>query len=391
MKTLYIPKAEILPMGDKTRLLSNITLDGQDRAVWFEVSSEYARYLVEDRADAFLCGLMYNAFHDGFDVVCESPVSSQLLYNIENLMIPMVNKAMPGTHKPIITATGVSEQYASGNAVATGISCGVDSLFVLRKRPEVTHLTLFNVGAYPKDTEEESFKWQIKQSLNVAREVNKQLVVATSNIHKVFARRHMYAHKYANAFAIFMLRKLWGTYYHGTAGYDFRDAGLTHDYNETFEDSVIFDAAFPQIFSVPGLNVISEGLAFTRYEKMQVLIDDPIAQKYLDCCFFAGKKSSAGFPNCGRCSKCMRTLLILDALDGLDAFKDVFDVKFYKSNKYIYLRWLLAQRWLPDGDHMIEEVYYRFRSQITMRLKLQDVLRQIKFNVKHGFQNVFNS
>ena len=51
----------------------------------------------------------------------------------------------------------------------------------------------------------------------------------------------------------------------------------------------------------------------------------------------------------------MRTLLSLDALDKIDNFSEVFDIKYYKSNKIKYYRWLCREHY--HGSIMNEPVY----------------------------------
>ena len=128
-------------------------------------------------------------------------------------------------------------------------------------------------------------------------------------------------------------------------------------------------------FSTQNLKIYSEGGAKERYDKILELVDFEPAQRYLQVCV-----SDRG-PNCGRCFKCIRTLLMLDALGALDKFNKVFDVARYSRERHWYLQQLYWSH-ITDSDKMLERVYGRLYSDISLQDKIRVYGRMVKSKLK---------
>lgn len=386
---IHIGKPRLENSGDKARVVADITIDDQSHPLWFEVDQSYREYLCFERSDAFLLAMLYKAIHEGYDIVCEEVVTEDLLHNIEHVLIDGVVKAVKGAYRPSViceTATAL----AQGAYVGTGISCGVDSLHAVKDYLEPKYhsykldfLILYNVGAYWKEGSQ--FNWQLSQARKFSEEYGVKLIETSSNLHLEFPRDHLYAVKYSNGFAIFALQKLWRKYLYASDGYDFRDCLLSV---HQIENSVWMDAIAGLAYTIPGLQVVSEALTETRFEKMRALIDFEPAQKYLDCCILVGEGSESGKPNCGRCGKCRRTLVNLDALGALEKFDRVFDIDYYKSHINEYYSWLLEQVWKPGGDDMIYEAYEILYPRIPHELKVKNWIKKMRFQLRNRLQRI---
>jgi bacterioferritin-associated ferredoxin len=324
--------------------------------IWFEVENDYKKFLAYERSDAFLIGLIPVAMRTCQDITCTTPVTEELLYQIETYLIPSLVKQSKSLY-----ATKIYSQTAPAlpraNGVGTGCSCGVDSMHVIAnyykpKYPhlKLTHLCINSVGSfnecYGGPEEREKVKSIcIEKSLEVARELDLPIIITNSNFYEVIPQVHLYTHTYSSVFAIYALQKLWKVYFYGSSGYDFSMFSLQDSENISCAH---YELLSLDCFSLRNFKIYSEGGEKTRYEKVDFIKDFPLAQKYLHVC--TTKPS-----NCGVCPKCMRTILTLYSMNKLSNFKSVFDVNYFEKNKADYLQWLYRQH--KNNDEMNEATY----------------------------------
>lgn len=67
------------------------------------------------------------------------------------------------------------------------------------------------------------------------------------------------------------------------------------------------------LLSTGALQIVHDGAAFTRVDKLRLLVDSPTALRTLRVCW-----ESRSDRNCGGCPKCIRTMAALDLLEALD-------------------------------------------------------------------------
>ena len=77
---------------NKVRQYCEIEIESDVKKIWFEVDSKYKEYLVTDRADAYVIGLLNYAMRNNHDIKCDIPVTDELLYNLNEVLIPMLAK-----------------------------------------------------------------------------------------------------------------------------------------------------------------------------------------------------------------------------------------------------------------------------------------------------------
>lgn len=352
---IKILKPYIKNEKDFSRVYCDIYIDDDKKNVWFEVEKKYSKYLVDDRIDAYVIGLLNYAMRNNHDIISEIPITEELLYNIETTLVPSLAKYGDSLYNIKLNMPTI-ETIKEGTAVGTGCSCGVDSFDAIKnhlntkyKEMNITHVCLNNVGAYNECYKEYGID-KVKEeryevTKKVAKELGVELIETDSNFGSEIYQNHYLTNTYSCCFAIYILQKLWKKYYLASVGLDYSKFTII---NNDLEDSAHYDLLTLQCFSNEGLRVYSESGEKTRLEKTMNISNFKPAQKYLHVCTVKPY-------NCGICSKCRRTLVALDAIDKLDNFKKVFDIEYYKNHKKEYYNWLLAQH--GDRDEMNEPVY----------------------------------
>lgn len=374
--TLHIGKPRLEKIGDKMRVVASVVhdpipgVDGTGGDMWFAVAEPYCKYLCFERSDAFVVGMLYYSMRLGLDIVCDAPISEEILFNLRTYYIPALSKNCEEMYACKILAEPALDPLPNYGAVGTGISCGVDSLQALHeqittpcKGIHITHLVLNNVGAYKSNSSQ--FKWQLDHARQFAKENKFDLVETDSNYATVFPLNLRWFHwtnTYANAFAVLSLQKFWGRYTLASAGWGFEYFNLDHILED---DPATYDLLFLSVISTRWLRFVSGGGAKTRFEKLRELIEYESAHKHIHVC------TNDSGPNCNVCGKCIRTLVMLDALDALDKFSDVFDIDYYKKNRNYYLK-SMYYSYLREGHvSFFEETYRILGNDLTLRMRLQ--------------------
>lgn len=334
---------------NKVREYCEIEIDSDVKKIWFEVDSKYKDYLVTDRADAYVIGLLNYAMKNNYNIKCEIPVTDELLYNLNVVLIPILAKYSSNLNEIKIDAKPI-KPLKTGEHVGTGCSCGIDSFYSIKTHRhnmyeslELTDVCINNVGAFNecyKDYGEEKVKKERYEiTKKAAKDLNLNLVETDSNFAAEIYQTHLLTHTYSSTFAIYMLQKYWRIYYYASSGYDFSEFDLK---DNGYKDCADYELLSLQCFSTSAIRIYSDGGEKERIEKTSAITDFSYAQKYLHVCLH---KST----NCGTCSKCMRTLTALDALDKLDNFDKVFDIDYYRKHKKDYYKWLWLQAKLNDS------------------------------------------
>lgn len=381
VQILHIGLPRIERVDDKARLIADIRIgDVDSRPLWIEFDEAYAQYLCDERSDAFLVGLLLYAMCNQMDIVCEAPVTAQLLYQLRTYLIPALAHNSAVLHETRITAPLAEALVPNAGGVGASCSCGVDSLYSIKNnmdspypRQSITHLCVNNTGHM---NTRKQYLWLLNHAKAFAKEYGFKLIVSDSNIAQAFHQNWRQMGSYHTAFAIYALQKLWQTYYLASCGrglhtFSVRDAECNYD---DLHDLLSLDC-----FSTRSLKIYSEGAAYVRYEKIKALLDWAPAQKYLHVCV------AENGPNCGHCGKCLRTLTLLDALGALDAFRGVFDIDAYRLHREHHLRWLYEQHIHPGEDRMMEPAYEVLKEEISPLMRLHVWLRLIR----NALRNIF--
>ncbi len=335
------------------RLCAELELRGQKETIWISVDRKYGQYLTDDRADAFVVGLLPTAMQDGTDIICEAPVSRRLLYQLRHYLIPILTANLPGYQAITLTAEPTDEKLPCARAVATGWTGGVDSMFTLMKTlhteepgHRLTHLMIANNGALESRESELGITKGEDNSGLLAALVEKaeqgilkepglerlEVVGINSNIQQLIPEPFLAVLDYRQAAVILALQKLFGIYYN-SAGCEF--SRFAFDVNSC----AYFELVLLENFCTDNTTFYSAYGAYSRAQKLKVLSDYPLAQKHLHPCVHALPER-----NCGRCGKCVRTMATLYGLGTLDKFSAVFDVEEFYREKDSYIAEVLAHK-----------------------------------------------
>lgn len=354
---IHVPS--VVKKDGKARIVCDIEYDKNVRNVWFEVDEEYAEFLCTERSDAYVVGLLNLAMREGRDIICDVPMTEELLYQLNTYLIPSLARHGKAMYATKIIAKTDSSPLPNYGAVGTGLSCGVDSLHALANHhnsdypeKEITHLVINNVGAF--DDHDEQYRYQLEHARSFCQEYGFNLVETNSNLHLVFDQCHLFVHTYRNCFCVLLLQKLWKTYYSGSSGKDFSSFSLK---DNDVQGCAYYELLSLQCFSTRQLKFYSEGGAVTRFDKTKRIVDFEPAHKYLHVCVMNNGS------NCSKCTKCRRTLFDLDALGELDKFSHVFDISYYHNNRHWYMRHLARHHLSPLGDKFVETAYQMLKAQ----------------------------
>ena len=385
-KTLTIHRPKITNYKGKSRLVTTLELETETRELWVEVDEEYEKYLCYERIDAFLVAVLPYAMIKGYDINCVAQVTDEILYKINEHLLPTLIKSEKSFHFPIITAEYTNELLPNYGGVGTGISCGVDSFHSIAKHynprnenPKLTHLCVFKSGAFdtgfnPVTCQKSGYGHEralsdvVSKAKCVARFLSLPLIELNSNYYDVLHSElrentdfiSMFA--YSFCFGILAMQKLWKTYFFAS-GYEYAQFVINA------KEAATHDLLILNCFSTRQMHLYSEGGPYDRMEKLSVTAEFPAAQKYLHVCFAKGY-------NCGVCAKCSRTLLALDVSGHLDRFREVLPVDYYIANINNYLHWIV-RRVLKNARPDVT-VYDRLMQQGKYADRLAEIMKKLK-------------
>lgn len=323
--------------------------------LFFEVPKEYGKYLLTERCDAFVILFLHRAVSKGYDIVSSVPMSSDLYYNISAHLLPVMNKNSEFSARLDVP---VADPPETGSAVGTGLSCGVDSLSTIKMyvdHPDedlrLTHLCINNVGAFNVIYSEAGIdkvrKASYARSRKAAEMIGLPFIETNSNVHDLFPQNHSYTHSFSSMFAVFCLSKLWKTYHYASSGVD--HASSMNMKGWSTKDSSTYELLLFRYLSTRRLMINSAGELYSRLDKVRLISDYDVAQKFLYSC-------TASETNCGNCDKCMRNLTALDCIGKLDGFSEAYDLNRYKNVRQYCLAYIFSRRF----EEMYKPVFDAF-------------------------------
>ena len=370
---IYIEHPRVSNNSTHSRLSSVIKIDNTSVEVWFEVKNKYGEYLCHERADAFIVGLLSFAMRNGHDIQSLAPLSEEILYQLESYFIDTLVKGDATLYRTKITAPVDSTSLSSHNAVATGISCGVDSLHAVYKniqteylKHNLTHLCFNNVGSHGEGEKAQIlYEERKKHAESFCQEYGFEFIESNSNIMDAIPQEHLLTHTYSSCFAILALQKLYSFYYYASSNIYPRFSVM----NNSQKPSCYYELLSLQAFSTKNLKIYSEGATSTRFDKTKEIVKYEPSYKYLNVCT---RKNT----NCGHCEKCIRTLLTLEALNKLDLYSNVFDIEDYNKNKNKHYAFMFCNYRL--GKEAYLETYLCLRSKLQFTTKIKGTYLYIK-------------
>lgn len=341
--------------------------NGVSKPIYLEIDSEYEKYVVSDRIDGIVVGLLNYAMRFNHDIVSDLPISTDLWFQLTSILIPTLYKSNPTLHSISIKAPTIDQPF-TGKYVGTGISCGVDSLYALWTAQKatltsyrVTHLVYNNVGQHGLGEHAQSlFNQRLIAVKNFAKEFDFKLVTCNTNFQDYYPQNHLYSHTYTNLFPILSLANLFKVYYYASSGIVYDEISVSSHDPGSYEPILL------PLLSHSGLNIYSGGANTLRNEKLESLVNYIPANKYLNVCV-------AEAHNCGKCEKCRRTIIGLYALGGLERFKAVFDLDYFYKHKSEYLAF--AYYMYLNGGHDYIPLYPLLKKEIGLGIRCKIVAK----------------
>lgn len=343
MMTLTIGKTYLRQALERTFLCAPVTIEGQTHEAFFSVEPEYAQYLTPERSDAFVVGFLTTAMRLGCDIVCDTPMTKRLHYQIANYLIPSMADNMEIYHPISIHAPLSDEILPCEQAVGTGWTAGVDSMYTLMNHLQLenpgyrlTHLVVANNGALESEFNQKLLAYMVEKARKgVAAELGLQVIGIDSNLQLLQQENYLAVAAFRLPAVILAVQKLFGVFLN-SAGYEYAKFAFVP------ENSAYYELLPLQCFETDCTAFYSACGATPRIRKLEALSTFPLAQKYLHPCIYAMGD------NCGKCGKCVRTQAALYALGTLENFREVFPVDTFLENKTQYLGQIVMKR---DSQH----------------------------------------
>lgn len=333
--------------GNKVRLSFEIEISNDNNSIktdylYYETDSIYYDGLCENTIDGLVITFLSYAIRGHYNIVSNIGISSELYYNLTYHIIPQICSCNDNAHPTQINAPIISDTDFNPTAVATGMSCGVDSFTTLYEYTEnckledykITHLTYFENGAHHlgKTGNHEEMHELFENQHNIIKhfctENNFELITIKSNLN-YFLEKNFWVdpfdrtHTYRNIGTALILQKLIRTYYYSSA-FNINDFSC-----DLLKDSARYEKYLIPHIRTNSFKVYSSNTNKSRLEKTEYISQFPSSYDYLNVCYMSGE-------NCGKCNKCIRTMLTLDALGQLEKYSKSFDLEYYNRNKKWY-------------------------------------------------------
>jgi len=356
---LMIHKPRILNVSpESVTLIADIVFpDGNKKELWYEMNEIVREYLTDEIADSFVVALLPIAMQNKWDIkVVNSKISTRLLFNLNEKLIPVLSKYSAVYNKISVFAETYSDTNTmkKGNYVGTGLSCGVDSFDAIMAGMSydvpnrVNCVTFFNVGQHRSTSglsPEESralFNRRKEKSLKCSTELKLQPVIVNSNLGEILTLPYVCVHQFCNFSAVLACGTFFSKYYYAS-GVDIENFSI----KKVDEDTMYYETFLASVLSNENVTFYIEGLQLTRLDKIKRIAEFDIAHKYLNVCFKEDE-------NCGVCEKCIRTQMELYSINCIEKFSDVFDVEKFNSNKNKFLLYSVKKNTLVYNEILKE-------------------------------------
>lgn len=327
--------------------------------LWFEISHEYSQYLSIECGDAFFIILVLLAHDKGQDISFETLVSERLYYGVTEILLPALRIVSP--NKPVIKVSAkIDDFHYKPTAVGTALSLGVDSFHAVVDSLDscypVTHLTLFNSGAFGDENPDTARKlfWKTVDSVSeAAREMSLPLISVDSNMNEVLKICFVQTHSFRNLSFAFLLPNLFKVFYYASglpaSQFQLKSSASAGQY----------DLLTAKALSSESLEIMVAGLHEDRNNKIMTISSFAPSTRHLNVCVIADSNKFLDYTNgqvrnCSRCFKCVKTMVAMDALGVLDEYSHVFDLAIYKQERATYLGWILYDAKRINSPHAIE-------------------------------------
>ncbi len=324
-------------------------MDGNKDLLWYEVSKEYGEFLTDDRADAFIVGLLLYALKNGHDIQVLSRMSERLYYTLNKYLVPIIADINGYKHIKVMCKLLDAKSLSNVGAVGTGLSCGIDSFSTIcdhlnvPDHYKITHFTFLNVGSNGCNGGKKAFKLFKKRAKLVkscAEELGIEFITVNSNLSEILRMDFQSTHTLRSISAVLALQRLFKVYYYSSS-IPIKNFELSKQYSDSYD---IFSL---NMLSTESIELFSACSTLTRVDKTRLVAEFEPSYKYLNVC------TMSDF-NCGTCPKCLRTFFTLELIGVIDRYKSVFNYEAYLKKRQKFIAHVLKQH---HTDVLLKEIY----------------------------------
>lgn len=342
---MIIIKKPKLQMEDQHVVLSYpFSIDGKEQILWYKIPESFRDYVVAERLDAALVGLLFLGLKTGNDIRLEGAVSSRLFYTISHYLIDALILSNSDYKRIKIEAEQLDDTDINNEKVAgTGMSCGVDSFASYydhensQKHYKTKYFTFYNVGSHGDfggDNARNIYFRRLERINLFAKKVNKEVVEIDSNLSEILRLNFQRTHTLRSISCVLILQKLFRTFYYASS--------VRFDNFELDKIRIAeFDLLNLQMLSTESTQFYSSAAQYSRVERIKIISNKSDTYDHLDVC--VNIKNDSHKINCSRCHKCVRTMITLEILERLKNYHVVFDLEDYKRNRSKHLGELLCK------------------------------------------------
>jgi len=101
---ILIKRGYVSETSDATALHTEIDIDDDKREVFIAVDKGYGKFLSPERADYALIAMLVYGLKNKHDIICEAPVTEELLYKLKEILIPTLVRSDPRNYPVKIQA-----------------------------------------------------------------------------------------------------------------------------------------------------------------------------------------------------------------------------------------------------------------------------------------------
>jgi len=375
--------------------------------LWYRLGAEH-RHLLTKTSDPFVVAMIFNAMRKSTDLYVHGQVSPSLLLNLEEFQA-IWNCWLPNRYTKIEINADIEQpqpkRKRSENSVMA-FSGGVDSCFTAwrhhngscgRSRRNLRAAIMIHGFDIPLE-EKNVFERAAKNSQKILTPLGIKLTSVATNFRDLDDYWND-AHAAGLASCLMLLQE----------GYEIGLIASSPPYNNIsiappWGSNPITD----RLLSNDTFEIIHDGAAFTRAEKIRAISNWPQALRYLRVCWEGEEKDR----NCCRCEKCIRTILnfrviglalpacfeqdITDsqiaAVRGLNA-QHLFDYKKMLSNAKaagICDSWVTSlEKCIKQNENILNRrrsLWQRIRKTVALRTHMRQLVLQSDFRKASAVQ-----
>lgn len=363
---LNIGKSYIEKKDGNSRLCADLTIGNRRTTMWFGIESEHEDWLSLGRADPFVMAMLPAAMREGYEIVCEDPMSERLHYQFTNELIPTLAFSGELYHKIKISSPFTSKRVNNQGAVGTGFSGGVDSLYTIMRHGRESALPLTHIAVINREArlwDNQTFQKLCRRAALFGKEQGLVPVFIDTNYRKIVPSKIDNLPTYRYLAAVYAMAGLFKTYLVSSGP-------NASKFNLDLQLCDRYDLLTVNCASTESLTLYLSGVETTRRGKLEALSEWEPSRRWINPCLF----KEGEYQNCGHCKKCIHDMTMLYAMGKLDRYNTVFDTDDYY--KFLPARigyvmagreesesFALAYRLLKENQAYIPPASYIFEKQ----------------------------